>query len=110
MTTADYRDEISSLSYSISSFESCVNFEERSVAAERLGRAWRRLALMEQPKRLAQSDADRCTRILAKASNLLNEWKIDVDAGVAHDCGQTIAFPEKAMRDTMRFCESMKRR
>jgi hypothetical protein len=110
MTVADYRDEVKSLLNSIDSFKACVGFAERQDGAERLQRAWRRLAMLDQPKRLPQADKDRCQRFLAIAAAALNEWKTEVDSGASEaDDANRCEPPAQAMIDTMRFCAAAKR-
>lgn len=108
MTTDQYRDELDGLRDTIGSWKSCVTFEERELAAERIGRAWKRMALMNQPTRLPQRDKDRCERLLCDASALLNAWKIEVESGCAQVEPIRNEPPAKAMADTMRFCSAMK--
>jgi hypothetical protein len=107
MNTAEYKDEISTLRDAIGHFKACVNFAERVAEAERLQRAWKRLAMIEQPKRLPSQYRERCDRVLNQAAEVLNKWHIEFCAGPP-ESESCPAPPAKAMADTLRFCRNTK--
>jgi hypothetical protein len=109
MNTTEYRDEVDGLRDAIGSFKSCVNFAEREKAVKRIQIWWRRLSLLEQPKRLPQSEVARCEKHLKLAVDLLNNWLIEVESGCAHEEHPATEPPAQAMADTMRFCAMAKR-
>jgi hypothetical protein len=108
MNTAEYKDEISTLRDAIGHFKACANFAERTAEAEHLQRAWRRLAMLEQPKRLPAQYRERCERALNQAAEVLNSWHIEFCAGPSESEDRP-APPAKAMADTMRFLQTTKR-
>lgn len=108
MTTEEYRDELSTLRDSIGQFKACACFSERERAAERLHRAWRHVSYLTQPKRLPQRERDLCQRLTSQAAAILNDHLIDAQSG-ASDADPRPEPPVKAMADTMRFCNAMKR-
>ncbi len=108
MNTAEYKDEISTLRDAIGHFKACANFSERVAESERLQRAWKRLAMIEQPKRLPAEYRERCDRALNAAAEVLNNWHVEFCAGPP-ECEERPAPPAKAMADTLRFCRTTKR-
>lgn len=108
MNTAEYKDEISTLRDAIGHFKACVDFAEREAEAERLQRAWKRLAMLEQPKRLPVEYRERCDRVINQAAEVLNNWAIEFNAGPPENEIRP-APPAKAMADTMRFLQTTKR-
>lgn len=108
MTTEEYRDELGALRDSISNFRACACYSERVRESERLHRAWKRLAYTTQPKRLPERERGICDRLLSQAAELLNNHLIDTQSG-ASDADPRPDPPAKAMADTMRFCNAMKR-
>lgn len=108
MNVSEYRDELDGLRYAINSFKSAVNFEERTIEASALSKKWRRIALMTQPKRMSAHDKAKCDSLWKEAVDILNKWAIESSLGPPEheDRPQPSA---KAMADTMKFCNAMKR-
>lgn len=108
MNTAEYKDEISTLFDAIGHFKACASFGEREAEADHLHRAWKRLAMLEQPKRLPPQHRERCDRALAQGAEVLNNWLVEFNCGQPEQEERYVP-PAKAMADTMRFLKATKR-
>lgn len=108
MNTEQYKDELHSLRDAISAFKACASWDERLAESPRLERQWRRMSMLTQPSRLPQRYRDTYESLTKEAADILNRWFVDQAAG-RPEVDERPAPPEKAMRDTMRFCAMSKR-